>query len=536
MSWQTIEEYMSSLGYAEFTHGMCPECSEKIFQKKVYLESYQSICKAISSSISLNEVLNLIVTNVVKVMGVKASLLRLINKESRTLDLAAYYGLSKDYLNKGSVSFDKSIEDALSGKAVSIYDITENTESKFYGVTLDEGIRSILSIPLRFKDEVIGVLRMYTGEPVEYNEEDFNFVTAIAEQAAIAIMNAKEIETIVSKEKEYLRLFMEISKTISSSLSVKEVLNMIVRKIPEAMGLKAATITPADESMLRGTYMAAYGFKNEFLAKIPIDDEYRTLEALKTSPIAIYDVTKDNRIRYQDEARDEGIKSLLIVPMNVKNKLIGVLRLYSGWFRHFNQQDIDFAISLAEQCGIALENAKMYEKQYKDAKYLKTVQELTRLTTEGLDSDYILSVIVKSIPEMMNTKAATIRIIRPEDKRLELIASTGLSEKYLKRGTVEEEENIKLALKGKPVPIYDATNDPRIIYKKEAQKEGIKSILVVPLAANDKIIGVLRLLTDEYRRFSQDEIDFAMAIAEKAAICIEQVRMRRKITKEKNDR
>src|SRR5208282_802457 len=81
-SWKQIEKYLTDDGFGVFTHGMCPECAESIFEKKVYLESYQNICKAISSSISLNEVLNLIVTNAVKVMNVKASMLRLLNKET----------------------------------------------------------------------------------------------------------------------------------------------------------------------------------------------------------------------------------------------------------------------------------------------------------------------------------------------------------------------------------------------------------------------------------------------------------------------
>ena len=97
--------------------------AEKYFEKKVYLENYQNICKAISVSLSLEEVLSLIVTNVVKVMNVKASMLRLLNKNTDKLEVAAYYGLSEEYVNKGPVASDASISDALSGKTVSVYDI-----------------------------------------------------------------------------------------------------------------------------------------------------------------------------------------------------------------------------------------------------------------------------------------------------------------------------------------------------------------------------------------------------------------------------
>ncbi|MBF0344215.1 MAG: GAF domain-containing protein [Nitrospirae bacterium] len=551
--WQTVEEFLTSMGHGDSTHGMCPDCSEKIFQKRVYLESYQNICKLISSSISLNEVLNLIVTNVVKVMNVKACLLRLINKKSRTLDVVAYHGLSNDYVNKGSVGIDKSIEDALSGKPVSVYDITLDAHSKYHKAAVQEGIRSILSIPLKFKDEIIGVLRMYISEPRDYSEEDLKFVSAIAEQAAITIMNAKAFETIVSQEKRYLSLFQEISKTVSSSLNLEEVLSVIVQKIPEAMQVKAATIKLVNDKSKRIKLAASFGLSESFLAKDPVteginisdalshlykqtsslpflnEQDMHLLDGLSYVPETVYDATTDPMVLNRKDMIEEGIKSILTVPIIVRHKLIGVLKLFSGWFRNFSQQEIDFASSLAAQCGIAIENARMYEQKYRELTYLKTLQETTKLMSKTTDFNEILTLIVRKIPEIMHTKAATIRLINTKTQMLELMASSGLSQDYLTRGTVAFEESVQSALMGKPVAIYDATNDPRIIYNKEAAQEGIKSILVVPMILYGNIIGILRLLTDEHRVFAQDEIDFAMALAEEAAIAIEKARFHEQV-------
>ncbi len=361
-SWEQIEIYLTKEGFGEFTHSMCPVCAENIFSKKVYLKSYQNICKAISTSLSLDEVLQLIVTNVVKVMNVKASMLRLLNKETNQLELAAYNGLSEEYANKGPVEYDASIDDALAGKSVSVYDITADKNAMYRTEAERENIRSILSIPLRFKDEVIGVLRMYTAEPVDYNEEDLKFVTAIAEQAAIVIMNARVFERTVSKEKEYLRVFQEVTKAVSSTLDVNEVLNMIVRKIPEVINLKAATIRLLDQTGHKLQLAAAYGLSEKYLRRGPVDMEENVTEALKEKPVAIYDVSTDSRVHYRKEASEEGIKSMLTLPIIARGKVIGVLRLLTGWPRNFTKQEMDFAASLAEQCGTAIENARMYEK------------------------------------------------------------------------------------------------------------------------------------------------------------------------------
>jgi PAS domain S-box-containing protein len=523
--WEQLEAFLTYQGMGDFTHSMCPACAEKIFSKKIYMESYQNVCKAISASLSLDEVLKLIVSNVVKVMSVKASLLRLLNKETNQLELAAYHGLSKSYADKGPVEYDASIDDALAGKSVSIYDITADKSAKYRSEAEREGIRSILSIPLRFKGEVIGVLRMYTSEPTEYSEEDLKFVTAIAEQAAIAIVNARIFEKTVSKERGYLNVFQSVTKAVSSTLEVNEVLQLIVRKIPEVLNLKAATIRLLDDTGKKLRLVASHGLSEKYLNRGPVDTEENIIEALNEKPVAIYDMSTDTRLRYRKEAEEEGLKSVLTLPIVAKSKVIGVLRLLSGWPRNFNSEEIAFAASLAEQCGTAIENARMYERQYREIQYLKTMEEIAKAISSTPDMREVLDMIVKKIPSILKTKAATIRLLDRSGKKLELAAAYGLSEKYLNRGPVDAEESISFALEGKPVAIYDVTTDSRIVYRDEAKEEGIKSMLVVPIVVRNKIIGIMRLLTDEYRNFTQDEMDFAVALAEQGGIVIETARM-----------
>lgn len=519
--WEDVEVYLTKRGLGEFTHSICTVCAEKIFSKRVYLESYQNICKAISASLALDEVLNLIVTNVVKVMNVKASSLRLLNNETKRLELVAYHGLSEQYANKGPVLYDGSIVDALAGKSVSIYDITADENSIYRKEAMAEGIRSILSIPMRFGEEVIGVLRMYTSEPTEYSGEDLKFVGAIAEQAAIAIVNARVFEKTVSKEKEYLRVFQEVTRAVSSSLHLNEVLAMIVRTLPEVMNLKAATIRLLDDSGESLELAAAYGLSDRYLGRGPVDMEENVREALQEKPVAIYDVSTDTRVYYRKEAEAEGIKSMLTLPIIARGKVIGILRLLTAHVRYFTQQDMDFAAALAEQCGTAIENARMYERQYKEAKYLNALQDIAKAASSLLNTQEVMDLIVRRIADAMNTDAATVRLLDARRKRLELVASYGLSERYLNKGPVDAEKSVADALKGKPVALYDVTTDPRIVYRKEAEDEGIRSMLVIPMIFRGSVTGVLRVLTKAHRTFYEDEIEFATALAEQAAMVME---------------
>lgn len=534
--WEQLETYLTNEGFGIFTHGMCPSCADKIFEKKVYLESYQNICKAISSSISLDEVLKLIATNVVKVMNVKASLLRLLNRETKQLEVAAHYGLSEKYVNKGPVAYDASIDDALAGMAVSVYDMAEHKDSKYYAEALEEGIRSILSIPLRFEKEIIGILRMYTTEPVKYTDEDLKFISAIAEQGAIAIVNARRFEKAVSREKEYLRVFEEITKAVSSTLNLKEVLDMIAQKIPEVMGLKGASLRLLNKDSKQLELAAYSGLSEHYANKGPVSYDASIDDALAGKPVSEYDITEHKDSKYYHEAVKEGIRSILSIPMFFQQEVIGVLRLYTTKPVKYKDADLRFMSAIAEQTAIAIVNARHFEKEIsREKEYLRVFQEITKAVSSSLNVNEVLDMIVRKIPEVMKLKAATVRLLDSSGKKLKLVASHGLSETYLKKGPVDAEKNVTEALKENPVAIYDAPTDHRIKYKKEAGEEGIKSMLTLPVIARGKVLGILRLLTGEPREFSRQEIDFAASLAEQCGTAIANAIMYEKTRKDYDD-
>jgi PAS domain S-box-containing protein len=535
-SWEQLETFLADEGFGIFTHGMCPSCAEKIFEKKIYLESYQKICKEISASISIDKVLQLIVSNVVKVMNVKASLVRLLNKETKQLEIASYYGLSEKYADKGPVSYDQSIDDAMQGMPVSVYDITEHQDSQYYQEAIEEGIRSILSIPLRFEKEVIGVLRMYTSEPVKYTDDDLKFISSLAEQAALAIVNARRFETAVSNEKEYLRVFEEITKAVSSSLNLNEVLSMIVRKIPEVMGLKAGSLRLLDKEKKQLELVAHYGLSKKYANKGPVSYDQSIDDALAGKAVSEYDVTEHENSKYYKEAIEEGITSILSIPMRFKQEIMGVLRLYGAKPIKYKNEDLRFMAGIAEQTAIAIVNARHFETAVSNEKeYLRVFEEITKAVSSSLDLDEVLDMIVKKIPGVMDLKGATIRLIDPEGRKLKLVASFGLSEKYLNKGPIDAEKNVIDALKEKYVSIYDVTTDDRIKYKKEAAEEGLKSMLTLPVVARGKVLGILRLITDNHREFSQQEINFVASLAEQSGIAIENATLYEKTKKDYDD-
>lgn len=325
----------------------------------------------------------------------------------------------------------------------------------------------------------------------------------------------------VDTKTTFLDLFIEVTRAITSSLDPDEVFDLITRKIPEVLNVDAATIRLLDPSGKKLVLRASHGLSDAYLNRGTIDTEEPVFKALKGEPIAIEDAGSDPRINYPEATKQEGIKTILVVPIPIRGKINGILRLLTKQTRTYGRAEIDFVTALGEQCGIAIENARIFKEQETQLTYFKAIHEIGKTINSTYELDKILDLIVTRLPAVMNLKAATIRLIEAEKGKLELKAAYGLSRSYLERGPLDEELATYYLKEGEPVVIPDAKKDIHTIYQKEAEVEGISSILAVPMIVQDEIIGILRLLTSEVRYFSDADINFAMAVAEHGGIAIQ---------------
>lgn len=319
----------------------------------------------------------------------------------------------------------------------------------------------------------------------------------------------------------YFDLFVEATKAITSNLDLDDVFDLITTKIPEILKVDAATVRLLDEAGKNLQLRAAHGLSPIYLNRGKIDTEEPVFKALKGDPILIEDAEKDSRIAYPEATRQEGIKSILVVPIPIRGEISGIFRLLAKKPRTYSEAEIAFITALAEQCGIAIENARIFEDLQVQLSYFKAIHEIGKMINSTYKLDDILDLIVTRIPAVMGHKAATIRLVDPEKSKLELKAAYGLSQQYLERGPLDDELATYYIKKGEPVVILDAKKDLHTIYHKEAALEGIGSILAVPISVKEDIIGILRILTAEIHNFSEADINFAMAIAEQSGVAIQ---------------
>ncbi len=132
---------------------------------------------------------------------------------------------------------------------------------------------------------------------------------------------------------------------------------------------------------------------------------------------------------------------------------------------------------------------------------------------------------VYCIKTALDVKGCAVFLINRQTDELELAASFGLSEDYISKGPLSALRSIAQSLEVGPVAIYDVTDDPRIQYPEEAQKEGIASILSVPIVAGGQTIGALRVYTAEPWEFTLDDVNFVQAMAYMTGMAIEMARL-----------
>ncbi len=334
---------------------------------------------------------------------------------------------------------------------------------------------------------------------------------------------AHPVETTARSKQDasFLELFIEVTKAITSSLDPDEVFVLIAQKIPEVMDVDACTLRLLDGSGTKLVLRAASGLSETYLNRGSIDTEEPIFKALKGEPILIEDAFQDPRIKYPEATQQEGIKSILVVPITIRGQIAGILRLLTRRPRTFAENEISFVTALAEQCGVAIENARIFKEQRTQLAYFKALCDIGKMINSTYELDKILELIVTRLPAIMDLKGATIRLFDEHQGKLELKAAYGLSNSYLQRGPLDEELATYFIREGEPVVIPDAKVDIHTIYHKAAESEGISSILAVPIAVQEEIIGVLRLLTSEVRYFTHADVNFAMAVAEQSGIAIQ---------------
>jgi signal transduction protein with GAF and PtsI domain len=165
------------------------------------------------------------------------------------------------------------------------------------------------------------------------------------------------------RDVDYFEALYDVARVINASLDLSKVLEKIVQCVVKAMGVKASSIRLLDPRRRMLVLGAANGLSKGYVRKGPIFVEESGLDrkVLKGRSVWLKDAQTAKDFQYGPMAQAEGIKSVLVVPLILEKKAIGVLRVYTEKIRKFRDDEIKFLRAVANLSAIALDNARMHE-------------------------------------------------------------------------------------------------------------------------------------------------------------------------------
>ena len=275
---------------------------------------------------------------------------RLLSRDQLVLESAASFGLSEAFLNKGPVDAERSVSEALDGKVVGVMDCANDPRIQYPREFIAEGIASMLTIPLETRGQVIGVLRLYTGEPREFSDDEVEFFKVAALFCTSAIIHSM-----------FHGILNQVTAASRNNLELQKVLDSMVHVVCEELRVRGSLIELVDARTGRLEPRAYDGLGTAFV------DEVGSLYApevikqvLGGECVQIHDGRADDRVKKPQLVERENASSVLLVPLISRGRGTGILSLYTHLPYLFSDDELELMMAIGDQCSLAIDNAKMY--------------------------------------------------------------------------------------------------------------------------------------------------------------------------------
>jgi two-component system NtrC family sensor kinase len=405
------------------------------------------------------------------------------------------------------------------------------------------GVRSFLAVPLLRKGELIGNFSIYRGEPGGFDENQIALAKTFADQAVIAIENAR----LLNETKEALErqtATAEVLRVIASSPSdLQPVFEAIATRSTQLVGGHSAAVSifvgdmvhlgaftpvsPEADAALKSLYPRR-------LADYPLFELARGGEVSQVS-----DIETDTRVpsAAKASARARGFRSLLLVPMNSDAGPIGVITVTRKDPGTFAAQHIQLLQTFADQAVIAIENARLFDEvQAKTRDLEESLQQQTAtsdvlkvISRSAFDLQSVLDTLVKSAVTLSGARVGTI--FQERGGLYHLTAQHGCTPEILAFGRahpIAPDMNSSVgrtAMTGTAVQIPDVFADPHYTRFGYQRLAGFRALLAVPLIREGKVEGVFSLGKQEPGPFAQRQVELIRTFADQAVIAIGNVRL-----------
>jgi GAF domain-containing protein/CheY-like chemotaxis protein len=388
-----------------------------------------------------------------------------------------------------------------------------------------------LAVPVRLREELVGVLWALYGRRAPITDEDIALAQSLAQVVAIAVENARLYAEARQSATEARALF-EVGRLIAAALDPGRVLDLIVERAREVMGVQACGVFRFDADG-RLAYARGSGLSADFVRGLTVrlGEGTSGRSVVEGAPVWTADILADPAIPLDPATRAlverEGYRAVLSVPIRIKEAPFGCLATY-WWTPHTpTPREVEALSSLAALAAVALENARLYGEAREYVARLEHLSRVTRTVTATLRLDAVLGQVTQAAVSLLEAPLVTLWVADEERRTLSRRAASGDAEALAAVPTrLAYGEGGAGWVAQHRRPLLDvAIEDPRITAAAAALARGITAFSAVPLLLGDRLLGVLVVGGRREAPWSSADVALLQTLTGQAAIAVENARL-----------
>ncbi len=386
---QLADEFNKMADTLESSHATL---EQKVGQRTGHVSALYEVTKKVNQSLDLDRVLHEVVEQITQVFHFDTTRIYLFDGERKNLVLRAYFEAHHDPWT-GIQLFRKrrSVvgQVAETGQAIIINDVQNDplyAELSQSNATRDAGFHFLGVLPIKNQGKVLGTMAISGRESRTLAEEELRLLSSMCEHIAVAVEKVNLFNQVITRSR-HLETLNTIGAAVSKSLNLDEVLDQAVDKIAKTLGFDAAWIYQLDAGDGLLHLKAFHGLVDSMAASMAT----RSVKVGVSGQV----IATGERLVFEDIQNDDGYRALSLqgrvvslgfesaaaFPVKAKEKIIGTLHVANRSKRHFTPEDLQLIESIAQQIGVATENAMLFaEVSDKTKELAKTNQELLDAT------------------------------------------------------------------------------------------------------------------------------------------------------------
>jgi len=338
------------------------------------------------------------------------------------------------------------------------------------------------------------------------------------------------LERALREKTREVDVLHRISESISGTLDLEAVLRHIVEMVVEVTRADACLLYLLSESREELILRASKNPHPKLIGRITIglgEGITGWVARERTRVVIPSNANDDPRFKFFHNLPEDRYQAFVSVPILTKKEVVGVINVQHKRPRRYRPDELALLTTIANQVGGAIENARLYSEMSRKAVQVETLSQVSETVASNRLIEDILQLIVTTTAQMMNSKICSIMLLDQQAGELRIMATQSLSEQYRRKPSLKLGQSIsgRAVQERRPIIVPDVTKERDYMYPEMARREGLCALLSVPMLIRDRAIGVINSYTSVPHAFTSEEIKVLQAIANQAAIAIENTKL-----------